>query len=372
VNIWFVHSSPAQLLGGGEMFSVRLASWLKARGHQVRLAARPGGRMESAARAVWHNVRPLAMRNDLDWWSRRTLRRWFGTDRPDVVFGAFGRDIKLLGPGARAAGARIFWLQGVPMSDGSRVQRRLDRHFVDGYIVPSQFMKEELVRRGGIDPLKIDVIHPALDLKSFESDQGVADYGDRFRIGQRIPMDATVSICPARMVEVKGQHVLLEAWSMVVQELPDAYLLFAGDGPRRKALAAQVARLGLESRVRFLGHLTDIRPALWVSDLMILPSLAEPFGIVVLESLASGLAVVASRVGGIPEQIEEGKSGLLVPPGDAGALAEAATRVLRDTELRLALVQRGRARAREFTADRCFPALETRIAAPGRTDTACA
>ena len=233
-------------------------------------------------------------------------------DRPDVVFGAFGRDIKLAGPGARAAGAQIFWLQGVPMSDGSRVQRRLDRDYVDGYIVPSEFMKGELIRRGGIDPLKIDVIHPAIDPKSFESDQGVADYGDRFRIGQKIPLDATVSICPARLVEVKGQHVLLEAWALVVQALPDAYLLFAGDGPRQEALRAQAARLGLESRVRFLGHLTDVRPALWVSDLMVLPSLAEPFGIVVLESLASGLAVVASRVGGIPELVRKSKKGLHV------------------------------------------------------------
>jgi glycosyltransferase involved in cell wall biosynthesis len=172
-------------------------------------------------------------------------------------------------------------------------------------------------------------------------------------------------------VEGKGQHVLLDAWAEVVQALPDAYLLLAGDGPHRRTLEAQTRRLGLESRVRFLGHLSDIRPALWVSDLMILPSLAEAFGIVVLEAMASGLAVVASRVGGIPEQIEEEKSGLLVPPGDAGALSAAILRVLTNPKLRLELVRGGREQAGRFTAERCFPALEARIARRPAAGAAC-
>jgi len=372
VNIWFVQSAPRDLLGGGEIFAVRLASWLKSRGHTVRLVARPGSRLEAAAKAVWLDVRTLAMRNDLDWWSRRTLRRCFAADRPDVVFGAFGRDIKLLGLGARAAGARVFWLQGIPLSDGSRVHARLDRKFVDGYIVPSQHLKEELIRRAGIDPAKIDVVHPALDPKPFEPDQSVADYGDRFRLGQKIAVSAPVAICPARLIEGKGQQVLLDAWASVVKEQPDAYLLFAGEGPCKGALQAQTRRLGLESRVRFLGHLSDIRPALWVSDLMILPTLSDSFPVVVLEAMASGLAVVASRVGGIPEQMIDQESGLLVPPGDAGALAAAILRVLSDAGLRMALVRGGGARALEFTADRCFPALEARIARGPAAGVPCA
>jgi glycosyltransferase involved in cell wall biosynthesis len=263
-------------------------------------------------------------------------------------------------------------LQGIPLSDGSRVHARLDRDFVDGYIVPSHFMKQEIIRRAGIDPAKIDVVHPALNPKPFQPDQSVADYGDRFRIGQEIALSAPVAICPARLIEGKGQHVLLDAWATVVKERPDAYLLLAGDGPCRRALLDQARRLGLESRVRFLGHLSDIRPALWVSDLMILPTLADSFPVVVLEAMASGLAVVASRVGGIPEQIVDEVSGLLVPPGDAGALAVAILRVLADGDLRMGLVRGGRERALQFTADVCFPALEERISRRPTAGVPCA
>jgi glycosyltransferase involved in cell wall biosynthesis len=361
LNIWFVQSAPRNFLGGGEIFAVRLASWLKSRGHSIKIVARPQSLTEQAAQAVWLDVRPLAMRNDVDWWSRHKLSRWFKADRPDVVFGAFARDIKLSGPGAREVGAPLYWLRGVPLDIASRGLARLDRDLVTGYIVPSAYLKAEIIRRTGFDADKLHVIHPALDPKPFMPDQAVADYGDRFRLGQAIPLSAPVAICPARLIEGKGQHVLLEAWAQVTRDHPDAYLLLAGDGPGRGALEAQARTLGLDSRVRFLGHLTDVRPALWISDIMILPTLSDSFPVAVLEAMASGLAVVASDVGGIPEQIEEGKSGLMSPPGDARALAQAIARVLSDGELRATLVRGGRERALQFTADRCFPALEALI-----------
>jgi glycosyltransferase involved in cell wall biosynthesis len=364
VNIWFVLSARRDFMGGGEIFAVRLASWLKKRGHTVRIVTRPDSRLAEAARAVWLDVRTLAMRNDIDWFSRRTLARWFAADRPDVVFGAFGRDIKLLGPGARSAGARIFWLQGVPLSDRSRVHQKLDQLYVDRYIVPSAYLADEIVRRTGFDPAKITVVHPALDPGPFAHDQAVADRGDRFRLAQKIPLDAPVSICPARLVEAKGQHVLLDAWVEVTQARPDAHLLLAGDGPARAALEAQARRLDLASRVHFLGHLTDIRPALWIADLMVLPTFADSFPVVVLESMAAGVAVVASRVGGIPEQIVDGECGLLVPPRDAPSLARAVIRVLDDASLRHALVRGGRERLSRFVADRVFAEFETLLGGP--------
>ena len=158
--------------------------------------------------------------------------------------------------------------------------------------------------------------------------------------------------CVGGLAPHKGQAVLLEAWAALPPSLRQGSLVFAGDGAERAALEAQVERLGLDGSVRFLGLRPDVRSILPALDLLVAPSIGrEGLGVAVLEGMDAGLPVIASRTGGLPEAIDEGTTGLLVPERDPGALAAALAALLADARMRLALGAAGRARVeREFRA----------------------
>lgn len=145
--------------------------------------------------------------------------------------------------------------------------------------------------------------------------------------------------------QVKGHRVLLEAAPRILAALPQTHFVLAGTGPERKRLEALARELEVADRVRFLGQRADIPAVLAAFDVFVLPSLGEGMPNAVLEAMVAGLPVVASRVGGIPEVVEDGKSGLLVEPDSPGALADALICVGREQQLRRTMGQRGRHRA---------------------------
>ncbi len=124
----------------------------------------------------------------------------------------------------------------------------------------------------------------------------------------------------ARLEPEKGHPTLLEAWPLVLRACPDTYLLIVGEGSRRDALEAQARELRIAHRVVFTGRRDDVPAVTAALDVAVLPSYREAQGMVILEAMALSRPVVASNVGGIPEMIEDGVTGLLVPPHDpAGA-----------------------------------------------------
>jgi glycosyltransferase involved in cell wall biosynthesis len=134
----------------------------------------------------------------------------------------------------------------------------------------------------------------------------------------------------ARLEPEKGHPTLLEAWPQVLRAVPDAYLLIVGEGSRRETLEAQARDLKIAHRVVFTGRRDDVPAVTAALDVAVLPSYREAQGLSILEAMALSRPVVASNVGGIPEMITDGVTGLLVPPHDADALAAAITRLLRD------------------------------------------
>src|SRR5262249_5244968 len=142
---------------------------------------------------------------------------------------------------------------------------------------------------------------------------------ERLGAGPERPVVLTLG----RLDAQKGYPVLLEA----AAQLPDADFAVAGEGPERDVLEDLAGRLGIADRVHFLGHRTDVPELLAAADVFALPSLYEGSSLAVLEAMAARRAVVSSAVGGTEELIEDGESGLLVPPGDAAALAGAIRRL---------------------------------------------
>jgi glycosyltransferase involved in cell wall biosynthesis len=141
-----------------------------------------------------------------------------------------------------------------------------------------------------------------------------------------------------RLAEEKGYPVLLQA----LRSLPRCRLVFVGDGVERASLEEQVAELELTDRVTFAGWVEPPWTARWAVDVLAVPSFTEGFPLVIVEAMLAGIPVVASNVGGIPEMVVDGETGLLVPAGDAAALAAALDRLLGDPTLRGAISERSR------------------------------
>jgi glycosyltransferase involved in cell wall biosynthesis len=171
----------------------------------------------------------------------------------------------------------------------------------------------------------------------------------------------------ARLVAVKGTQYLLRAFAAVTPRFPDARLVVIGEGPLRRSLERLATTLGIEDRVQFLGALRHSEVLAWMrrAAMLVLPGIRtatgriEGLGMVLLEAAATGVPVIGSGVGGIPECIVDGQSGFLVPQRDAGALAERMGVLLADPSLRQRMGEEGRLLVeRRFDARQQTRALE--------------
>jgi len=197
----------------------------------------------------------------------------------------------------------------------SRWYRWIYRSF-DGIAACSGAVKEAVSHRPGIrvPEDKMFVIHNSADLRRIRAHER----GGRGSNPSAPPQLITV----ANFDRFKGHEVLLRALRLLKPEI-NVQCLWIGEGIERSRLEAQAAAWDLTDRVQFLGARPDVPDLLQTSDFFVFPSLWEPFGIAVLEAMASGTPIIACRAGGIPEIISHGKTGLLVPPGDPEALAHA-------------------------------------------------
>jgi glycosyltransferase involved in cell wall biosynthesis len=175
-----------------------------------------------------------------------------------------------------------------------------------------------------------------------------------------------------RLHPQKGHSVLMEALARLRGEGLAVGLVIAGDGPLRASLSALAEALSVGSSVRFLGAVEDVRGLLRSADAFVFPSRYEAFGVALLEAMACGCAVVASRTGGIPEIVREGESGILVPPGDPVAIADAIKTLIAQEGLRRRLRAGARERAMAFSVQHTVERLEAAYdAVAGRTHKGC-
>jgi glycosyltransferase involved in cell wall biosynthesis len=217
---------------------------------------------------------------------------------------------------------------------------RLDRTI----IALSSAVAEYMSHTGRITGPRIVVIHYGLDPQPASAD-GRANIRREFDIAP----DAPLALCLARLDPQKDHAGLLHAWAVVVAARPDAHLLLAGGTQLGgdayvEGLHRQAAALGLDSSVHFAGVRRDVPELLAAADLLVMASRWEGLGLVFLEAMGASLPVAATRVGGVPEVVLHDGTGLLVPPGDAPALAAALLRLIDDPELAHRLGQAGRLR----------------------------
>ena len=253
--------------------------------------------------------------------------------RPDVIHNHMYR-AELVGTRAAIALGEIGHRRPYVVSTvhSSRIRSDEDRRMLreltprmDQLIAVSKMIERKLIDEGR-SGAPIRLIYNGVDLSRYEHQEPCCTLPEEYGME---PGSQIVGVV-ARLEPEKGHPTLLEAWPQVLRSVPDAYLLIVGEGSRRDALEAQARHLRIAHRVVFTGRRDDVPAVTAALDVAVLPSYREAQGLSILEAMALSRPVVASDVGGIPEMITDGVTGLLVPPHDAEALAAGITRLLVD------------------------------------------
>ena len=197
-------------------------------------------------------------------------------------------------------------------------------------IAVSEGVRDYVLEYSDYPAEKITTVANGIDLDRF--DPATVPPIDKTQFG--IPEDALTVCMVARLEESKGHHILIDAASKVIADLPDAYVMIVGDGHLREGLEAQRDRMGLDDNVIFTGIQRDIPGVMRAVDVITFSSLWEGLPVALLEAMAMANPVVSTAVGGIPNVITDGEDGLLVPKDNAAALAKGLLKVLKDSALR--------------------------------------
>lgn len=194
---------------------------------------------------------------------------------------------------------------------------RATRGWTDHFIAVSRGLKEQLVS-GGVPGNKVTVIYNGIVPEEFSPPEEPGASRGKLGFGPETPLVGIV----ARLHTVKGHRYFLEAAREVLLQRPDARFWVVGDGPCRFALEGLAGRLGIAGQVTFTGFVEDVRSLMADLNLLVISSLWEGFGLTAVEAMALGVPVVATEVGGLPEVVLHGETGLLVPPANSAALAK--------------------------------------------------
>ncbi|MFL5627478.1 MAG: glycosyltransferase family 4 protein [Ktedonobacteraceae bacterium] len=331
-------------VGGAERHVVSLASALVQRGHMVTLACSFGGTLVPLAEQAGVLVLPLWQRlikrrlSPIFTWKLAKLVRQHHFDlvHAHMYASAVASAYATLGTGlplVLTEHSQATWRSGLACRY-SRWSYRRARHI----IAVSKEIRRRLIEQDGASFDRVSVIMNALPPLpeppvSLRSDLPIPS-GKGLLVG-----------VAARLQAEKGVVYFLEAAAHILQFMPDVQFLIIGDGPLQQALRAYAERLGVQGHVHFLGFRLDARELIASLDVLVIPSLSEGTPLVTLEAMNAGVPVVASAVGGIPEQIDHQREGLLVPPGNALALSEAVLYLLQNPLMRKLLGDAGQQRA---------------------------
>jgi len=334
---------------GGQNQILLLMRRQRARGDDPLLAAPHDAALSCRAEEEGFRVRPVAMRGTWDLPSVAALARIMREVRPDIVHWhaarahAIGAMASLLDPGpARVLSRRVQF--PVRRSLGSILLYALP---VDRIAAISSAVRGALVG-SGVDPAKVEVVPSGIDPPP---DQDPAAR-PALRKSLGIEDGDVLAITVSALAAGKGHRRLLRASASASARAPMLKLWLVGTGSLERELREESRTLGLEARVQFLGFRTDIQALLHAADFFCLATESEGLGSSVLEAMSAGLPVVATRVGGIPEIVEEGRTGILVSGSNPTELALAMEQMSLSAGLRETMGASSKLRAALFSADR--------------------
>jgi glycosyltransferase involved in cell wall biosynthesis len=345
-----LHIDTARTWRGGQNQVLLTVNGLREIGHRAALVAHPDGELRRRA-AEGLELIPLASRSEMDLSAAWRLARLLKRLRPDVVHAHDAHGV------AMASLALSFG--GAAQSPVLIAARRVDFHLrqnsfsrwkhrqVDCFVCASDAIRQMLVA-DGVPAERAVTVHEGIDLDHVRAAPAV-NVHEAFWLPHGAPVVGNV----AALVPHKGQRHLIEAAHLVVQQMPDVRFLILGEGELREMLERQVREYRLEKHVFLPGFRTDVLGCMKGFDLFVMSSVTEGLGTALLDAMACGKAIVATRTGGIPEVVDDGVTGRLVAPRDHAAMAQAILGLLADEAVRRRMGDAGLARVEaRFTVER--------------------
>jgi len=320
--------------GGAANVVANLSASLAARGHKVIVASTAGRPFTLRLAELGLDVRAVALTGKLNPFAALALANLARAESIQILHAHLSTAAVAASLAGRIARLPVaVTVHGMTHAFYCRLANRV--------IAVSQAVCQHMVQRG-IAPDRVVVVRNGVDIERFSS----LPTRECARQLLGLPADARVVGTVGRLSEAKGHRYLLEAGAGLKSRFPQLRVLVVGEGEALAALVRRTRSLQLEGRVVLTGYRQDIDVVLAALDIYVQPSLEEGLGLAVMEAMAAGLPVVVTRVGGLPELVENGRTGLLVAPGDARALSDAIGLLLSDDELRARLGEAARTHVR--------------------------
>jgi len=348
-----LHLNTERTWRGGEQQTLYLASGLEGCGHLARVCCVPGGALSERAEKAGLEVVEIPARGELDLRAAWRIARHLKREGYDIIHmhtshaHGLGILVSLLHRGPKRVVHRRV--------DFSIYRNRLKlsrfkyARGVDRYVAISQAVQAVMVE-DGIPEAKISVVPSGVDPARLER---VKVSRAELRGAMEVPEAAPVVGCVGHLAWHKGQEFLVRAVPELLTQVPEAWVVIVGEGEHRTLIEGEIQRLGVGHRVRMTGFREDAPTLMRAFDVLAVPSVMEGLNTTVLDAQCLGVPVVASRVGGLPEAVEEGAGGVLVPPRNPVALARALVELLTDRAGREDLGRKGSARVRRtFSVER--------------------
>ncbi|MDZ7260587.1 MAG: glycosyltransferase family 4 protein [candidate division KSB1 bacterium] len=349
LNILFINS--IQMFGGGEVWLLTTMAELRRRGHRVTLICRPYTELAHRAQQQGFDLITLKMRGDFDPLIIFKVFRILKTKRIQLLCTNMDKELRFGGLAARLAGLKaIIPRRGIDYPLKNKWRYRLAYMLLASRIIAnSQATKQALLTNAPwLPPNKIEVIYNGIDLAPFLS-PGKKDIRSELKIPKQVSLIGFVG----QLDERKGLVYLLEAFEILVKELPQVQLLLVGQGALRNFIEKTVIEKNFQEKIHLLGFREEIPDIMKALDVLVLPSLWEGFGIVLIEAMAAGKPVVTTNVSSMPEIVSHGQTGFLVTPANSVSLAQALMTILRDKTLAQTMGAEGRRMVQErFTLKR--------------------
>ncbi len=337
-----LHTEWSDGLGGQEKRVLAELSGMAGRGHDLFLVCRTEARIRAEAEQMGIRVFPLPLKSSFDLSSILKLGRLLKEYRIEVVNTHSGVDSWI--------GALAAKFANVPLLVRTRhlniPLRRNILNFVhylpDLYITCGENMRHTLVDTCGFPADRVVSIPTGVDERFFDVQRNPGERA-RYGLDDQVPVVVNVGI----LRRVKGHEVTLKAAKAVLQSIPDARFLIVGDGPLLQSLEKMTEDLGIDEAVIFTGFVDDVAGIYASADVAVLSSWSEGLPQSMLQAMAAGVPVVATRVGGVPEVIADGRNGILVGAGEDKAMAEGIVKLLREKNFAHGLALKARETVRE-------------------------
>ena len=326
-----LHTESSRGWGGQEMRVFAELAWMRAQGHWVTLAAHPSSQIARRAREANIHLYPLRTQKVLLPFAVAELAVWMRRHRIDIVNTHSSNDGWTAGLAARLAGCVLIRSRHIEVDYPNRffsgiAFRVLPHHL----LTTSQRIADRLIAELDIPTERVTCLPTGIDLERYNPAVAGKLRGE-LGLASDVALVGMISV----LRSWKGHAAFLDAAAILLKSGRLLHFVIAGDGPGRQELTDKIAQAPWQGRVTLLGHRADVENVLASLDVLALPSYAhEGIPQIILQAQATGRPVVATRIGGIPEVVEDGVTGLLVEPRDHRALAASIARLLDDPVLR--------------------------------------